>query len=118
MSRRTERVQSLIRHELGQILQQELKDPRIEGLVSITAVHVTPDLRRARVFLSVYGSAEAEQHALQALTSAKAFLRHELGHRVGLRYAPELDLHIDHSLAYADEVSRILKNLPPPAPED
>jgi ribosome-binding factor A len=118
MSRRTEKVQSLIRHELGEILQQELKDPRIEGLVSITAVQVTPDLRRARVFLSVYGSADAERHAEEALTSAKSFLRHELGRRVGLRYAPELDLQIDHSLAYADQVSRILRNLPPPAPED
>jgi len=115
MSRRTEKVQSLIRHELGEIFQQELKDPRIEGLVSITAVDVSPDLRRARIFLSVYGPPEAEQHALQALSSAKAFLRHELGRRVGLRYSPELDLQIDHSLAYADEVSRILKNLPPAA---
>ena len=113
MSRRTERVQSLIHHELGQILQQEIKDPRIEGLVSITAVEVTPDLRRARVFVSVYGEPEAEQHALQALNSAKNFLRHELGHRMDLRYAPELEIHIDRSMAYADQVSRILKNLPP-----
>lgn len=117
MSRRTERVQSLIRHELGEVLQQEVKDPRIEGLVSITAVEVTPDLRRARVFLSVYGAKDAEDHALEALNSAKMFLRHELGRRLHLRYAPELDLHIDHSLAYADRVNRILKNLPPVAPD-
>ncbi|HLG72443.1 MAG TPA: 30S ribosome-binding factor RbfA [Chloroflexota bacterium] len=115
MSRRTERVQSLIRHELGEIVQQELKDPRIEGLVSITTVLVTPDLRRARVYFSVYGAEEAEQHALEALTSAKMYLRHELGRRLRLRYAPDLDLHLDHSLAYADQVNRILKNLPPEA---
>src|SRR5579884_660299 len=101
MSRRTERVQSLIRHELGEIIQQELKDPRVEGLVSITAVEVTPDLRRARVYLSVFGSEEAEGHAMEALASATPFLRHELGHRLSLRYAPQLDLHLDHSLAYA-----------------
>ncbi len=117
MSRRTERVQSLIRHELGEILQQEVKDPRIEGLVSITTVEVTPDLRRARVYFSVYGSTEAEEHALEALSSAKMFLRYELGRRLRLRYAPDLDLHLDHSLAYADRVNRILKNLPPAAPE-
>src|SRR5581483_12476833 len=110
MSRRTERVQSLIRHELGEILQQELKDPRISGLVSVTNVEVTPDLRHARVFVSVYGSSEpdAEGHAMQALNSAKSYMRHELGHRLNLRYAPELDLHLDHSLQYADQVSRIL----------
>ena len=115
MSRRTERVQSLIRHELGEILQQEIKDPRIEGLISVTAVEVTPDLRLARVFLSLYGPRENEQVAMKALTSAKSFLRHELGHRLGLRYAPELDMRLDHSMAYADEVNRLLKNLPPPA---
>ena len=115
MSRRTERVQSLIRHELGEILQQELKDPRIEGLVSVTAVEVTPDLRHARVFLSVYGAEEHEQAAMKALSSARPFLRHELGRRLGLRYAPDLELRLDHSLAYADQVNRLLKNLPPPA---
>lgn len=114
MNRRTERVQSLIRHELGEILQQEVKDPRIEGLLSITAVQVTPDLRLAHVFVSVYGPAEAEQHATQALAAAKPFLRHELGRRLKLRYAPELDLRIDHSLVYADRVNRILKDLPAP----
>ena len=115
MSRRTERVQSLIRHELGEILQQEIKDPRIAGLVSITAVEVTPDLRLARVFLSVYGEKEDEETASKALASAKPFLRHELGSRLGLRYAPQLEMRLDHSMAYADEVSRLLKNLPPPA---
>jgi ribosome-binding factor A len=98
---------------LGEILQQEIKDPRIAGLISITAVEVTPDLRHARVFVSVYGADEPEDLALEALNSAKPFLRHELGHRLNLRYAPQLDMHIDHSLAYADQVSRILKNLPP-----
>ncbi|HLY65092.1 MAG TPA: 30S ribosome-binding factor RbfA [Chloroflexota bacterium] len=115
MSRRAERVQSLIRHELGEILQQEVKDPRIEGLVSITAVEVSADLRHARVFVSVYGAKEAETHAMEALSSARPFLRHELRQRLHLRYTPDLDLHLDHSLAYADEVSRLLKNLPPPA---
>jgi ribosome-binding factor A len=113
MSRRTERVQSLIRHELGEILQQQIKDPRIEGLVSITTVEVTPDLRRARIFLSVFGTKENEDVAMKALESAKPFLRHELGSRMGLRYAPQLDMRLDHSMAYADEVSRLLKNLPP-----
>src|SRR5690349_14652250 len=117
MSRRTERVQSLIRHELGEILQQEIKDPRIEGLVSITNVEVTPDLRRAHAYISVYGQGDAEAHALDALNSAKNFLRHELGHRMSLRYAPELEIHIDRSLAYADRVSQILRDLPPVAPE-
>jgi ribosome-binding factor A len=116
MSRRTERVQSLIRHELGEILQQELKDPRIHGLVSITAVEVTPDLRTARVFVSVFGDTP-DAEALQALEAAKPFLRRELGQRLDLRYLPQLDLHLDHSLAYADRVSRILRDLPPPAPE-
>ena len=115
MSRRTERVQSLIRHELGEILQQEIKDPRIAGLVSVTAVEVTPDLRHARVFLSVYGEKDDEAAASKALAKAQPFLRHELGSRLGLRYAPQLEMRLDHSMEYADEVNRLLKNLPPPA---
>ena len=115
MSRRTERVQSLIRHQLGEIIQQSVKDPRIEGVVSITAVEVTPDLRLARVFLSVFGEEDSETAALEALNSAKPFLRHQLGSRLALRYAPQLDLRIDHSMAYADRVSRLLRDLPPPA---
>lgn len=115
MSRRTERVQSLIHHELGQILQSEIKDPRIAGLVSITNVDVSPDLRRARIYISVYGDEDAQQHAMDALTSAKNFLRRELGKRLDLRYAPELDMHIDHSMAYADQIHKILNNLPPAA---
>jgi len=117
VSRRTERVQSLIRHELGQILQQEIKDPRITGLVSVTNVEVIPDLRRARIYVSVYGEREAQDGALLALNSAKSFLRHELGHRMNLRYSPELDVHLDHSMAYADQVDSILKNLPHEATE-
>lgn len=117
MSRRTERVQSLIRHELGEIIQQEIKDPRIEGLVSITTVEVTPDLRTARVYLSIFGEGDAQRQAMQALQAAKHFLRRELGTRLTLRYAPELDLHLDHSMAYADGISRLLRDLPPPAAE-
>lgn len=117
MSRRTERVQSLIREELGKILQEEVKDPRIEGLVSITAVEVSPDLRLARVFLSIYGSEGKEQAALDALSSARPFLRHELGHRLSLRYSPQLDLHLDDSLAHADRMNRLLRELPPPSPD-
>jgi len=111
LSRRVERVQSLIRHELGLIVQLELKDPRIAGLVSITNVEVTPDLRRARVYFSVYGSEDDERSAVQALTSAQAYLRRELGNRLTLRYAPELELHVDHSMAEADQVNRLLKTL-------
>ena len=118
MSRRTERVQSLIRHELGQILQQEVKDPRVVGLVSITAVEVTPDLRSARVYVSVFGAGPAEHDAMQALNAAKPFLRRELGTRLTLRYAPQLDLHLDQSMAYADRVSQVLRELPPAAPDD
>jgi ribosome-binding factor A len=113
-SRRVEKVQSLLHHALGEILQ-ELKDPRIDGLVTITAIEVTPDLRQARVFLSIFGSDEQQQSSLKALESAKPFLRRELGSRVDLRYSPQLDLKLDRSMAYADQIGQLLKNLPPPA---
>ena len=98
MTRRTERFNELLRAELSELIQREVKDPRLGGLISVTQVEVTPDLRHARVFVSVMGSEEERTAAFKALHSARFFLRRELTHRIKARRMPELAFQRDDSL--------------------
>ena len=92
---RHERVAEEIRHELGIMVAGELKDPRIAGLVTITEVRVTPDLKHARVYVSVMGSAAEQKSTVAGLQAAAGFIRHELTERIQLRRAPEvLECHM------------------------
>lgn len=113
---RHERVAEEIRHELGVMVAGELKDPRIEALVTITEVRVTPDLKHARVFVSVMGS-EAEQNStIQGLAAATGFIRHELTERIQLRRAPEIHFVLDHSEEYGQRIEDLLRQTKKPAP--
>ena len=73
MSRRTEQVNELLREELSGLLAREVRDPRVSGIVSITGVDVSPDLRHAKVWVSVYGSDEDRASTMEALHAARAF---------------------------------------------
>ena len=106
-STRTARVARQIQQELSQILEEQLKDPRV-GMVTLTAVQMTPDLRIARVHFSRLGAAEDREQAKAALEHAAGFLRRELGQRLRLRYLPELRFFIDDSLDRYDRISELL----------
>ena len=93
MSQRTERVQKVAKEVLGEAIQ-ELKDPRV-GFVTVTGVRVSPDLRYARVFVTVLGEEEERKHALAGLTSAAPRLRQALGRQVRMKYLPELRFELD-----------------------
>src|SRR5581483_1236669 len=98
MSRRSERVNELMREEISSIVQRELKDPRLGGLISITQVESSPDFRHARVFVSVMGTEEQQKSSLTALNAAASYMRRELRSRLeSLRYVPELVFKEDHS---------------------
>lgn len=109
MSQRTEKVQELAREVLGEAILS-LKDPRI-GFATVTAVRVTPDLRHARVWISVMGSEEDKKATMAGLESAKPFLRSALGKQVRLRYLPDLDLHLDDGADSAERIEAILHKL-------
>ncbi len=106
MSQRTEKVQKVAREILGEAIQT-LKDPRI-GFVTVTAVRVTPDLRSARVFVSVLGTADEQADTMEGLESAKPFLRAEIGRQVRLRYLPELTFVRDEGPEQAERIEEIL----------
>lgn len=110
MSQRTDRLDSQIRQELMDLLQREMKDPRV-GFATITRVETARDLGHARVFVSIYGSDEERQRSMAALEDARAWLRRRLGERLRLRHVPELSLRADDSIAGGDRVLRLLREI-------
>ncbi len=111
MSRRTERVNDLIRDEIADLLLREVKDPRLGGLISITQVEVTPDLANARVFVSVMGDEKEQADAMRALTAAAAFFHRELKKRMAIRRVPFLTFRLDTSIARGAEVLSLINQV-------
>ncbi len=110
MSQRTDRLDSQIRQELMELLQREMKDPRI-GFATVTRVETARDLGSARVWVSVLGTPEEQQAALKALGDAAPWLRRQLGERLTIRHVPQLVIRHDDSIEAGDRVLRILKEL-------
>ena len=119
MSRRADRINGLLREEISLLLSREIKDPRLDGLISITRVDTSSDLRNARVFLSVMGDQASKDAALQGIQSAASFLRRSLRDRLKLRYVPFLKFAIDESIEDADTLLRLMDQIQdsPPAPD-
>lgn len=107
VSRRTRQVGELLREELSDIIRRQVKDPRI-GFMSITRVDVTPDLRSARVFISVLGTEDERNDTLAALRSAAKFIRFHLKPRLRMRQIPDLEFRDDRSMEYAQEISETI----------
>jgi len=98
MGYRVERVNHLIRREISDLLQRQVKDPRLSGFVAVTEVRVSPDFRFARVFVSHINGEEEKQETLSAFAAASGFLRNELSNRLKLRRIPELYFQWDDSI--------------------
>jgi ribosome-binding factor A len=111
MTRRTDRVAEAIQELVADLLLREIKDPRI-GLVTITAVRISPDLRHARIFFSRLGGDAEHNESLAGLTSAAGFIRSQIARRLNLRVAPQIAFEFDPSLERAERVSRLLKSEP------
>jgi ribosome-binding factor A len=109
---RKDRVASSIHHELTRIMQTEMHDPRL-GFATVTGVKVTPDLHRARVYVSILGSEEEQEAGLAALNGARGFLRRELSHTLRLRRIPDLEIRLDRSGERGDRIERLLREQRP-----
>jgi ribosome-binding factor A len=110
MSQRTDRLDSQIRQELMDLLQREMKDPRL-GFATITRVETARDLGHARVWVSVLGNDAERERTMGALKVATPWLRRRLGERLSLRHVPELTVREDDSIASGDRVLRIIEEL-------
>jgi ribosome-binding factor A len=107
---RRERVEELIVREISEIVRREVKDPRI-GFVTVTEAEVSPDLRHARVFVSVLGTEEEQAASLKGLNSAARFIRSEFGKRVSMRVLPEFTFKIDTAIAHGARIHELLEQV-------
>ena len=108
MSRRVDRINGLLREEISSLLIREIKDPRLNALLTITHVKTSSDLRNAKVYLSVLGNHEDNINALQGIRSAATFLRKQLRDRLRLKYIPFLTFEIDDSIENSDHIFRLM----------
>ncbi len=98
MAHRIGRVNHLIRQEISELLQRQVKDPRLGNLITITEVSTSSDLKYAKVFVSHLGGETEKKETLKALMAASGFFRRELAKRLRLRYIPELNFQWDDSI--------------------
>lgn len=110
MSMRANRVAEQMKKELGSIIGQKLKDPRI-GFVTVTDVEVTGDLQQATIFISVLGEERQKEETLKGLDKAKGFIRSEIGQRIRLRVTPEIKFEFDESIAYGNRIDTLLNQV-------
>jgi ribosome-binding factor A len=106
-----QRINDQIRDELADLLAREILDPRLGGVISITGVETAPDLRIARVFVSVLGSEEEAQETVGRLRRAASFFRRELAARLNLRHTPEIDFRLDRSIAEGARIDQLLREI-------
>jgi ribosome-binding factor A len=103
-----ERVNTLMQREISELIQRQLRDPRLDEFISVTEVSVSPDLRYAKVYVSSVGGQQKESQIMGALGSATGFLRSELAKKVRLRRMPELHFLWDNSIEQGDRILRLI----------
>jgi len=109
VAHRLERLNSLLRQELSELLRREVKDPRLSsGMISITEVNIANDLKYAQVFVSSLGGLEEKDIVLELLRRAGGFLRWELARDLHLRYTPELDFRWDDRIEHGAHILELL----------
>src|SRR5437762_448174 len=107
MQYRSDRLAHELRNEISYIIARELKDPRV-GFATITNARVSPDLRHARIFVSVFGSPEQQKETLAALNRAVGFIRRQISGRLKLRHSPELQFSFDDSIEHGARMDELL----------
>ncbi|MBQ7667871.1 MAG: 30S ribosome-binding factor RbfA [Clostridia bacterium] len=106
---RTDRIAEEIKKELSSMLQNGIKDPRVTGLISITKVTVTKDLKYCKVFVSIFSEDKAS--VLSGIKSGAGFMRKELSTRIKIRTIPELQFVLDDSMEYGAHIDEVLRKL-------
>lgn len=111
MSIRAEKVASLVRQELGQIISREFNGSGEYGFATVTETRMTPDLRTARVFISVFGPDEKREKTLAVIEKQKGHYRSLIGSRLKLRFTPSLQFFLDTSLDHAMHIEDLIKQI-------
>lgn len=109
--KRINRISEEVKKLVSQLLYNGIKDPRINTMTTVTRVEVTRDLSFANIYISVLGDEDAKKNAIEGLTSAKGFIRKEIGRNLDLRHVPEPRFHLDESIEQAIHMSELIKEL-------
>jgi ribosome-binding factor A len=110
MSIRTERVASLIKHEVSQIIMREMRDELLV-LVTVTDVRVSADLKVAKIYVSVFNSGNPKQQAMDKLAANQKTIRSELGSRLRLKFTPEVHFFLDETLDRVERIEGLIKEI-------
>ena len=108
MAHRIQRVNNLLRHEISELLQRQVKDPRLGTFIIVTEVSTSPDLKYAKIFVSCIASEEEKQETLSVLAAASGFFRRELAKRLDLPRIPELNFQWDDSIERGDHLLQLI----------
>ncbi|HGJ67313.1 TPA: 30S ribosome-binding factor RbfA [bacterium] len=108
--RRPGRLSELMQQELSDILRKQVKDPRVAEFCTIMRVDVSDDLRYAKVLVSIMGDESQQKSTMIGLKNATGFIRREIGHRIGLRFTPELSFIIDNSVEYSFKIDKLIRD--------
>lgn len=109
-SRRPQRLALQVQHEVSLMIARDMKDRRI-GFVTVTGVELSPDLRHARIFVSLMGSEIAKKEGLEALNHAAGWIRHELGQRVRMKFLPDIVFFPDSSQDYGERIDKLIDEI-------
>ncbi len=112
------RINGEVQRELSQLISREIKDPRIQPMTSVVAVDVAPDLKHAKVYISVLGDEQAQKNTLAGLRSAAPYMRGQLAKTINLRNTPELIFIIDQSIEYGVNMSHLINEVTKDLQED
>ena len=107
---RIDKINQMIKREVGEIVLKEIKDPRLE-FVTITEVVVTKDLQHAKIYYSVLGNKDQAQKTQEGLSSARGFIRKLIGQRVRMRYTPEVEFIFDPTIEYSARIEAALEEI-------
>lgn len=105
------RINGEVQRELSAIISREIKDPRINPMTSVVSVEVAPDLKQAKVYISVLGSEESAKDTIRGLKSAASFVRGQLARKLNLRNTPELHFVLDQSIEYGVNMSKLIDDV-------
>lgn len=105
------RINSEVQREMSMIIREDIKDPRIHPMTSVMGVEVTPDLKFAKIYISVLGNEEDKEKTMEGLKKSSSYARHQLAKRMNLRNTPELTFVLDNSIEYGAKMSKKIEEV-------
>ena len=106
------RINEEFKREISSLIQNDIKDPRLTAMISVTDVKVTKDLRYAKVYVSIFSKDEEEKKSnLEALKSASGFIRKNVGQKINLRHTPEIIIELDDSISYGMRMDELIQRI-------